>query len=224
MAGFEREHDNLRAALTWLLEAAGQGEGGREGESSRPSAPCGWVSPCIISGTALGVGVGEDCLEQGLTVGEGVAASVRAWALCAAATLISDPGDADRTQALTEEGAGALPGAGKHRWHGARAQDAGICPLGEESLCRGPFLSRKEANALFQEVGDTWNRGLCLTQLARVATAQGEYDRARALLEEGRQLYSALGDQYRVGWILSLLARMLFLSGSDLTEVRRNPG
>lgn len=76
----------------------------------------------------------------------------------------------------------------------------------------------EEAGALFQQVGDTWGRGRCLTELARIATAQGEYDRARTLLEESLALYRALGDQQRIGWVLYLLAHVLFVSQGDLAR------
>jgi len=78
----------------------------------------------------------------------------------------------------------------------------------------------EEAETLCKEVGDTWSRGQCLTQLARISTAQGEYARARTLLEESRGLYSTLGDQQRLGWVLLLLARVLFLSQGDLAEAQ----
>jgi len=56
--------------------------------------------------------------------------------------------------------------------------------------------------------------------LAQISTAQGEYVRARTLLEESRGLYSTLGDQRRLNWVLYLLARVLFLSKGDLAEAQ----
>jgi predicted ATPase/DNA-binding CsgD family transcriptional regulator len=218
-ARLEQERDNLRAALTWLLEAAARGRGEEKGKQQAERA--------LRLGVALyyfwdSIGrwrEGRTFLEQGLAIGEGVAASVRAWALCAAAILISDPGDADRAQALTEEGLALFRELGDTVGMAHALATLAFVPWARShyAIARS-YL--EEAKALFQEVGDAWNRGVCLTQLARIATAQGEYDRARALLEEGRQLYSAQGDQYRVGWVLSLLARVRFLSGSDLTEVQ----
>ena len=218
-ARLEQERDNLRASLTWLLEAAARGRGEEKGKQQAERA--------LRLGVALyyfwdSIGrwrEGRTFLEQGLAVGEGVAASVRAWALCAAAILISDPGDADRAQALTEGGLALFRELGDTAGMAHALATLAFVPWARSQYAVARSYL-EEAKALFQEVGDNWNRGICLTQLARVATAQGEYDRARALLEEGRQLYSALSDQYRVGWILSLLARVLFLSGSDLTEVQ----
>src|SRR5258708_1819530 len=60
-----------------------------------------------------------------------------------------------------------------------------------------------------------WKYGRCLTQLARISTVQGEYEQAQGLLEQSLALYRAVGDKERLGWGLSLLARLLFLSGRD---------
>jgi DNA-binding CsgD family transcriptional regulator/tetratricopeptide (TPR) repeat protein len=78
----------------------------------------------------------------------------------------------------------------------------------------------EEAQALLQEGDDTWNRGLCLTQLTRIAIAQGDYARAQALLEESLRLYRALGDDARIGWVLFLQAQTLFLSGGNQAQAQ----
>ena len=58
-------------------------------------------------------------------------------------------------------------------------------------------------------------RGVCHTELARIATSQGEYERAGILLEESLVLYRTLGDHERIGWVLYLLAQLRFLSQTD---------
>ena len=218
-ARLEQERDNLRSALTWLLEAATRGRGEEKGKQQAERALRLGVALYYFWDSTGRWREGRTFLEQGLTVGEGVAAPVRAWALCAAAILISDPGDPDRAQALIEEGLALFRELGDTAGMAHALEALAFVPWARSQYAVARSYL-EEAKALFQEVGDAWNRGLCLTQLARVAITQGEYDRARALLEEGRQLYSALGDQYRVGWVLYLLARVLFLSGSDLTEVQ----
>jgi tetratricopeptide (TPR) repeat protein len=52
--------------------------------------------------------------------------------------------------------------------------------------------------------------------LARISTVQGEYEQAQGLLEQSLTLYRTLGDKERLGWVLYLLARLLFLSGHDI--------
>ena len=94
-----------------------------------------------------------------------------------------------------------------------------LLALGFAAFLRNQFAAAntrlEEAEALFQQVGDSWSRGRCLTSLSRVCIAQGEYDRARSLLEESLELYRALNDKARLGWALYLLAQGLFLSHLD---------
>src|SRR5207248_1072824 len=84
---------------------------------------------------------------------------------------------------------------------------------------RGEERGKQQAERALR-LGDAWSRGQCLTQLAQISTVQGEYVRARALLEESRGLYSTLGDQQRLGWTLYLLAHVLFLSQGGLVEAQ----
>src|SRR5207253_7173014 len=96
--------------------------------------------------------------------------------------------------------------------------------LGLSSWARGKYTLAQsqfeEAASLYQEMGASWKRGRCLTQLARISTLQGEYEQAHELLEQCLALYQALGDKERIGWVLYLQARMLFLSGRDTTTAR----
>jgi tetratricopeptide (TPR) repeat protein len=74
----------------------------------------------------------------------------------------------------------------------------------------------EEAASLYQEMGEQWKHGRCLTQLARMSTMQGEYEQAQGLLEQSLALYGALGDKERLSWVLYLLARLHFLSERDI--------
>ena len=95
--------------------------------------------------------------------------------------------------------------------------------LGINAWARGRYtLARPqlgEAANLYQEMGERWKRGRCLTQLARISTMQCEYEQAQELLEQSLALYRALGDKERLGWVLYLQARLLFLSGRDIAAV-----
>ena len=79
----------------------------------------------------------------------------------------------------------------------------------------------EEAAILYQEMGEQWKHGRCLTQLARISTMQGEYDQAQRLLEQSLALYQVLDDKERLSWVLYLQARLLFLSGRDTVAARR---
>jgi ATP/maltotriose-dependent transcriptional regulator MalT len=74
----------------------------------------------------------------------------------------------------------------------------------------------EDASARFQKLSQRWNQGQCFTELARTDTAQGQYEQARARLEESLVLYQSLGDTQRIGWVRYLQARLFFLWQQDL--------
>ncbi len=213
----EQEHDNLRAALTWFLEAAAMGTGKEEGKQQAERA----LRLCIALfwfWYTRRASEGGTFLEQALALGEGVAALVRARAFHAAAELArSVGGDTNRAEAWTRESLELFRELGDR--HGIADQ---LAMLSSVLWTRSQFAlacsQLEKAEALFKEVGDTWNRGRSLAQLAKNATTQGDYARARLLIEESLALYRALGDQVRIGWVLFLQAEMIFLSGGNPAE------
>ncbi len=217
---FERlewEHENLGMALSWLLERAHmevQTKEGRE-QSERTLRLCVALFPFWYNRGYFREG--WSFLERTLAMREGVNASLRARVLYNAGFLLWDMDDLERVEALAEESLTL------YRELGETAGVArSLCLLGAVAWRRSQYAAARtldeEAGALFQQVGDTWGRGRCLTDLARMATMQGEYDRARALLEESLALYRNLGDQQRIGWVLYLLAHVLFVSQGDLAR------
>ena len=94
--------------------------------------------------------------------------------------------------------------------------------LGNASWARSQYTVARsqyeEAVTVFLQVGNTWERARCLTQLARISTVQGEYERARGLFNESLRLYQMLGAQERIGWVQYLLAQVLFLSQANLEK------
>ena len=79
----------------------------------------------------------------------------------------------------------------------------------------------EEAAARFEALGNRWRQGQCSTELARIATEQGHYEQAHKLLGESLALYQALGERQRIGWVHYLQARLLFVSNQDLMLARR---
>jgi predicted ATPase/class 3 adenylate cyclase len=206
----EQEHENLRAALTFLLERAGMQQGIKQAEQA------------LRLGAALehfwvirrDQREGRTFLEQALASKTGVSTPVRVKALLAAAVLTFD---LEQAEALSGEGLVLSRELGDRHNIAVSLLELGTIAW-EKSEYTKARARLEEAAALFQEVGDTWKRGQCLTQLARVFSVQGEYTRARLLLEECLGLYRALGDQERLGWVLFLLAQVYFRSHSDLEK------
>jgi predicted ATPase/serine/threonine protein kinase len=213
----EGEHENLGLALSWLLERAHMEVLTKEvkEQPERALRLCVALFPFWYNRGYFREG--WSFLERSLTIREGVKASLRARVLYNAGFLLWDMDDPERVEALAEE---SLALYRELRETAGMARS--LCLLGAVVWRRGQYATARaldeEAGALFEQVGDSWGRGRCLTDLARMATAQGEYDRTRALLEESLRLYRALGDQQRIGWVLFLLAHVLFVSQGDLAR------
>ena len=216
-ARLEQERENLRTAISYLLERARlvvQTEEGREHaeHALRLCTALFWYWYWYVYSRE-----GWSFLEQALTMRKWVDSSLQARTLSAAGGLLWQLYDMDRAEALTRESLALYRELGDT----AGVADA-LLLLAAVTRDRSQYaLARsqlEEAKALFQHVGDTWKRGQCLTDLARIAIVQGEYDRARALLEESLAFYRALGDQLYIAWVFFWLARVLFESQSDLTR------
>ena len=213
-ARLELEHENLRAALTFLLERSRVQAGTQEGllqteQALRLCAALYWFwyhRGHLREGQAF--------LEQALAGRSGVGAALRARALIAAADWAYFLDDLKRAEMLCRESLELF-----RELNDKAGMASSLFNLGSTARVRGQYLLARsqleEAAVLFQEVGDSWKRGRCLSQLARIATEQGQYERAHALLEESLLLYQVLGDQERLGWVRYLLARTLFVSQQD---------
>ncbi|MFL5661402.1 MAG: ATP-binding protein [Ktedonobacteraceae bacterium] len=212
MARLEQEHENLRAAIFWLLAQAQGGEQSKQ-QAERALRFCTALSWFwSIRGY---IREGQTFLEQALGLRESVSAPVRARASYTAAELAFFLDDLRRTEELGSESLNLFRELGDK----AGMADA-LFLLGTSAWAGGQYtLARpqsEEAASLYQEMGEQWKRGRCLTQLARISTLQGEYEQAQGLLEQSLTLYRSLGDKERLGWVLYLLARLLFLSKRDI--------
>jgi len=216
MARLEQEHENLRAALAWLLAQARIGSEQSNQQTERALRLCTALSWFwSIRGYSR---EGQNFLEQALALRESVSAPVRVKAFYTAAHLAFLLDDPEQTEKLGSESLHLFRELGDK----VGMADA-LFLLGTRGWAKGEYtLARpqlEEASSLYQEMGEQWKRGRCLTQLARISTVQGQYEQAQGLLEQSLALYRALGDKERRGWVLYLLARLLFLSGHDMAAV-----
>jgi len=221
VAQLEQEHENLRAALRFLLEyarlQAGTAQGERSAELSlRMGVSLSWFWLMWVyerEGLAF--------LEQALAKSTAGGAGLRARAMLAAAALAFNlVGGMQRAERLCSQSLVL------YRELADKAGMAnGLRMLGSISRMRNQYgrarSSLQEAAALFEELGDGWSQGQCYTEWARAATEQGQFEQARALLEESLVLYQELGDQQRLGWVRYLLARLLFISQQDPARAQR---
>jgi predicted ATPase/class 3 adenylate cyclase/DNA-binding CsgD family transcriptional regulator len=208
----EREHDNLRAALRWLLE---QEEAGQHKEMA------------LRLGSALHGfwylrghnSEGRTFLEQALVGSEGVVASARAKALFATGEMLIRLGDQDQARVLFEESL-ALYRELKDTAGIARSLQG----LGWVAQNRGNYtaarLVTEEALALWREVGDRKQIASSLLLVGLLYDTQGEAEGARTLYEESLSLARQLGNQSAIANALFMLAEGHFLSQGDPMAVR----
>jgi predicted ATPase/DNA-binding CsgD family transcriptional regulator len=209
----ERERDNLRAVLWWLLA---QGE---INQSRREMA--------LRLGGALQqfwrvrghYSEGWAFLERALVGRKGVAVPVQVKALRAAASLAFNQGDMDRAEALCEESLALCRELGDTAGMALSLRLLGDIAYWRSNLRVAESLA-EEALALFREVGDKDGIAWALADLAHVLSDQGEYARGFALHEEALVLWREVGHKDRIARSHVCLAEMLFFSQGDQARVR----
>ena len=219
LAQLEQEHENQRAALTFLLERAGMraGSEGEEEWAEQSMRLCGalfWF--WNIHGYYR---EGRSFLEQALAVREGATASVQIKVLYAASVLAIIQDDFERAEALCKESLALSRELGD-----ILNMSTALSQLGFVAWARCQYVESRafleEAVSLFQELGDTWNRARSLAYLARTYAAQGEYDRAEALAKQSLELSRALDNKGRIAIALYELARVSFLAQDDFAQAQ----
>ena len=212
----EREQENLRAALSFLLEQAGTQEGERQVELAlRLCVALSWFWHVLGYGRE-----GLSFLMQALAEPAGVGAALRARALYEAAELAFIYARNLPLERLAEESFALYQELGD-----AEGMAHSLSRLGGIARIRSQFAlahaQLEEAAARFQTLGSRWRQGQCLTEWVRAATEAGQYEQARALLAESLLLYQELGDTQRLAWVRYLLAYLLFVSQQDQALTRQ---
>jgi len=204
----EREHDNLRAALRWLLEQ-------RE------------VSQCTESALRLGSALwrfwqvrghpseGRQWLEKALTESRAGMAPVRAQALYAAGMLAIDQGDYDQATRQCEESLALF-----RELNDRRGMAVSLSVLGYAAQRRG---ENNTARALLEEsltigrtLGDRQSIARSLCFLATEADSRGDYIAARAMYEESLAIYRETGDLYNIADVLIAFALEMHHQGEHV--------
>jgi len=202
----QREHENLRAALTWLAER-------KEWEAALQLGSalwrfwwmCGYYSE------------GRAELARALAADErGVATSVRAKALHAAGALANVQADFEQAEALCGESLALFRALEDP--HGSAAP---LTMLGHAAWQRGAYTAARslleEAVNLCREVGDRDGITLALVNMATVFLLQGKYDQVRTLIEEAVELSRERGDTWDLANALRILALAMSSQG-DLIQ------
>jgi predicted ATPase/DNA-binding CsgD family transcriptional regulator len=214
VAVLEREKENLRAVFSYLLEQARSQTGLPEGERQFERALRFYVALSWFWHIRGYGREGLSFLEQVLAAAADVGTALRARAMFVAAELAYLYARHMPLERLAQETLALYQELG---------DPVGIANslslLGTIARIRSQFslthARLEEATPRFEALGNRWKQGQCLTERARVATEQGQYEQARALLSESLVVYQALGEPQRIGWVRYLLARLLFVSQQD---------
>jgi predicted ATPase len=163
----EREHENLRAALSWLIE-----RGDRETALRLAGAlwRFWWMHGHLSEGRGF--------LEGMLPAPHTVAASIRAKALVGAGVLTGAQGYYAQAETLCAEGLRLF-----RELEDQRGISTALWMLGRVAYNRSQYAVARtvaeEALALSRQTGDAWGITSSLENLTSVALDEGKYDEAR---------------------------------------------
>jgi predicted ATPase/DNA-binding SARP family transcriptional activator len=197
----EREHDNLRAALSFLLE---------DEDLERAVQLAGALSRFWMTRGHLSEG--KRWLEEVLSRGGKQERRVRA--LRGLAILLMEQGELARAEELAEEGLSLAVEAGSEY---ETARTAGL--LGDVAAYRDDMDTARaryeQAAESARRAGDDREAAVNLYNLGHVARVQGDLDRADELFEQTHEIFIALDDRVGQGATTLGLAETAQLRGDQ---------
>jgi hypothetical protein len=201
------EHDNLRAALSWLLER----------EDAEDAARLGWDLMWFwhIRGH---LAEGQRWMERTLALEDSLTSTGRAKAMTVVAALAFAQANFDRTTALTEEASRLAREAGDWEVLSLANLYAGSAALGRGEHNRAAAFAT-ESVELYRTLGDQVGVGLALILLVHVALGEGDFVRAERLLDESEELLRAAGSWWNLTANLSTRALVAQLLGDHARTV-----
>jgi predicted ATPase/DNA-binding CsgD family transcriptional regulator len=205
----EREHDNLRATLSWLLEQ------GSEAQRSELALRLGGALAQFWEIRGY-VSEGRHWLERVLQISRGVRSAVRAKALVGAGRIASFQDDFGQAEAWCREGLALYRELGDRQGSAAALLFCGYAAMMRSKYAEARSLL-EEAMVLIREAGDPVGSVTVNYLLANVLFFQGDYTRAHALLEECRVRSREAGDVQNHAASLMLLGLALLFQG-DLAQ------
>ncbi len=203
LARLDREHENLRAALSWTAE--------RDLETGLRLASAIWLF-WLKRGHLR---EGRRWLDQFLSAGGDAPVRVRAAALLAAAGLAGSQGDYDRSGCLLDESFERSRSCGDAFGMAAAKHLLGVDALDQGHNERAVTLF-EEALRLYPKSGSAVWPALALNQLGVALAAVGNGARAVALCEDALARHYAAGDTWLAACSLSYLATILCDQGEHV--------
>jgi predicted ATPase/class 3 adenylate cyclase len=209
----EREHDNLRSALRWMIETGSSEEGMRLGAAL-------WRFWQIRDHLAEGRQWMEELLD---TPKAGARTSVRAKALLASGSLAYWQGDMETAERQYEESLEVSRELGDKRGTAEGLFNLAFpYAIGGRPDSAQQFLL--EARRTFEELGDERQAAFATSALGMAGFMAGavsgeELERSRALTREAHARFEAIGDVFGVALTSGMMGVRAFHAG-DLVEAR----
>jgi predicted ATPase/serine/threonine protein kinase len=193
LARLEKEHDNLRAALSYSRENGKLEEGLR-------LAGALWRFWEVRGHVTEGRAVLDELLN--LTLNVDVAANVRAKALNGAGVLAGNQGDHSRQTVILEESLRLYKELGDKAGIAQSINNLGSIAFSQGNYARAQELYAESLN-LRREINDSWGIANSLNNLGGVAFLQGDCERALTLHSESLSLRRTLGDKRGISMSLN---------------------
>jgi len=209
----DREYENVRVALEWMLD----GTGIKIGQAEQALRLC--VALMGFWEIRGYIGEGLAFMERALALGKDTAPTMQAQALHYAGFLALMQDDNTRAEAFLRESQLLF------RESGDKVGMANILRLqGNLALMKNNYkIARRlleETLHIYRTLGDMQRAAWTREALAQVAIAQCDYSKAHSLLEENLASHKILGEQYGTAYPFYHMALALFLSSGDLAKAR----
>jgi predicted ATPase/DNA-binding SARP family transcriptional activator len=196
----EREHDNLRAALQWLL-----GNGAGEWALRLTGALWWfWVMRGFLS-------EGREWLTKALASGT-ARNEARATALLGAGTLALLQGGYDAARSLLQESLALHEALGDKRGMANTLNNLGTAAHNQTDL-RSARSYFEQGLMLAEEIGNQRLVANLLNNLGTIATDENDDAQARSFYEQGLAVATEVGDKYIIGSLHVNLATAAYLQG-----------
>lgn len=193
LTALDRDHENLQAALEWLLAGANREAG------LRLAAALWWF--WYVRGY---FNEGQRWLQRALAA-SATPDDARLEALSGAAVLTALRGDVARAEALSEEGLSLARAIGNKDGAAYAVLTLGTIAVRQRDVGRARSLIEESA-ALFQESGNAWGRGCALVALHGLVRKEAP-ERASSMLEESVRTLREVGDKMCAASAINALAK-----------------
>lgn len=199
------EHDNLRAAVTWLLPS-------RDPELALRLA----TAVCRYTYLRGHYHEGRSWLDSALAAATDAPTALRAKAMAGAAALAFYECDYDGAKRVAAEALGFFRSLGDQ--HGV-AQSLGL--LGSVAREQADYAAAAslhgEALEIFTQLGDRWGAGHAMQLLGLAAWLSGDFDAATGWSTPSLAVFEELGDKERIAWATTDLGAVALYQGDVVT-------